>query len=207
MLDTQRRLSVLDKLSTSLIVLLIAAFCSLDRADEVLDDLMTTPAMAVTIKTLGIFACSGRLSVKDVEHNKTEFKKNFWAFEPDVKLSDQEVAEQEKFFDQMWDSVYAVSAEYNVNQVSFIGCDTVLLSQCVDMYYAAFTTKGPVLFKFSVEFKVNEHARLFNAQTYTKWDQIKEIVRGIQHQVSLTRVPVLTVDQKSSSSTTSPNLP
>ena len=84
-------------------------------------------------------------------------------------------------FDQMWDELMRTTTAFDVTQVSFIGCDDVCLMKCLDLYYAAATTSGPMVIKFSLEFGVKGHARLFGIKTYTGWDEIKQVVRGIQH--------------------------
>ena len=189
------------------IVLTTFGWGGVARGDDLTDEMTSNPAMMTTIRSLGVMACLGQEGAKDAAHDKAELKRNFWAFQPDVKLSDAERATQTAAFDKMWGELLAVSTGYNVDKVSFIGCDSVLSSHCMDLYFVAYTPNGPALFRFSMEFKVGDKARVMNVQAITGWETVKEAARKIEHSVNPTRVPTITYTPKPSVPETEPESP
>jgi hypothetical protein len=160
-------------------------------ADEVTDDMVSNPEMMNTIKALGALAFFGQ-TPEHADQNRADLKNNFWAFKSDVHLTDAQIAAETKHLDAIWDSLVKISADHDVTEVSFIGCDTLGLVKCTDMYYVAATTSGPILIKYSMVFGVGDSARMFDVQIYTDWDKVKQMCAGIQHTVNRDRVPTIT---------------
>jgi len=179
-----------------LAVLIVSSlpYCAAARADDLIDEMMSNASMGGTIKTLGIIACTWQVTGDNLEHDKAELRRNFWAFKSDVNLSDKELADQTKRFNDRWDSLIQVTAKYSVKEVLFLGFDEVGQTKSLDMYYIAYTPRGPLLLTYSMEFKVGDAARVFDFQTMTDWDKIKQTTRNIEHKTNRTRVPTITYD-------------
>jgi hypothetical protein len=188
-LQTGKGSSMAVKCHILLLGIVLSVTGSLGAEDQVITDVLSTPVWSGNVKSLGgiLFALK---DPKAAEANKLDLKKSFWAFQADANLTPEQLAEETRHFDTMCDSLAQVTRSYDVNAVSFIGIDQVCLIQCQDWYYAAFTPKGPVVFKLSCEFNVGNKARIFGIEEYAGWHRTKIVVSAIQHKVG-EHVPVI----------------
>ena len=187
----------------TLVWIAIASFASDAKADQVTEQIIASSQMTETVKLLGLLCLSGKKTSSQIDHDKAEVRERvYWAFSPDVHLSDAERALESNAFDEMWTELIATSQKYNVDEVSFVGCDAVALLKCLDMYYVGITPNGPVVFKFSMEFEVGDHARLIKVQTITQWDTVKDLLKAIEHPVDRNQIP--TISWPKSRATTQP---
>jgi hypothetical protein len=173
-------------------------------ADETTEEMLSIPGMMTTIKSLGSLVCTGNPLVASADaavHNKGETKKNYWAFMSDAHLTEDQLAKESQKFDAIWDSLMRVGKEYEVTKVGFIGFNTLGMPTCADLYYLAVMPRGPVLVRFTMEFKVADRVRMFDIRTFTNWDEIREHTRAIQHAVNPSRVPTITVEPKNKTET------
>src|SRR5665213_2552389 len=83
--------------------------------DELTDEMTSNPAMMSTIQLLGATAFYGRTPADEAK-NKAQLKTNYWAFKPDVHLTDAQVASETKHFDAIWASLMRVSLDYDITQ-------------------------------------------------------------------------------------------
>lgn len=173
---------------------LVGVVAGWSLADDVIDDITSERnsdrAVMVTIKSFGLVCCLGGQPQSIVDGGKTQVESFYWAFRPDAHLDDTQVAEERKRFDNIWASLMQISREYEVNSVQFVGCDTIGTAQCLDLYFESVTTKGPVIFRMSVVFAsgADSRCRIFNIDTCTGWDKVKQAAQHIQHPASQAKI-------------------
>jgi len=183
------------RLALTSLVLITAAS---SFGDELTDRMVSNDNLVYigTIRSFGLLACSGGLSPEKSERGKAQTKQFYWAFEPDAHLNMEELKQETKCFEDQWASLMAVSKDFGVSKVWFIGCDVLGTAQYMDIYLEAGGPKGPVVFKISVAFGLpsDPHCRIFGFESYTGWEKVKQVLSHIQHPANPDKVLTITLD-------------
>lgn len=113
-----------------------------------------------------------------VDDHQVQLARNWWAFQDDVELSEDERGLAKANFDEVFNRLVDRMQAYRPDELKFVGIDIVCNIECQDWYYAAFTPRGPLLTKVSVQF--HNGVRVFDIAVYDAWDEIKAVWASTQ---------------------------
>ena len=146
---------------------------------ESLDDFLADPARAHDLKSLGLTILT-QIHPDEGQRNVQEIRKSFWATRPAAGLSAAERAAAVQHFDATWQQIGDLVRADRIRSLSFAGLQPVLLGKAQEWYFAAFTPRGPVLFKFCVQFNDQAPLTIMDVQVWTRWDDVKATYAAVQ---------------------------
>lgn len=163
----------------ALLALLLAQTNPARAADEGLDDIIDRLRQD-DIKAVGLIALVFSYPA-EADHAREQLRRNWWAFQPGVKLTPEQLHVAEVEFQKVGDGLRDLMQSRSVKDLKFAGVDRLGLSTLQDWYFIAAAPEGPILLRVSVGYV--ENARVFGIRWYTTWDEIKHVLANVQYKL------------------------
>jgi len=142
------------------------------------EELMKSKAYTDSIRTLGLTILALPYEREDLEPQIAQYA---WYNQADAGLdeADRELAASDMRC--QLDAVSRVVEKYGIGIVKLIGITHVGNINNIDLYYAADTPHGPVIFRVSVYFDPADPPRLFSLAVFEGWKECRDVMPSVQH--------------------------
>jgi len=142
------------------------------------DELIKSPGPLKTIRSLGLMIMA---IPNEYEKVYPQIESSWWAKQPEVKMDDA-VRKQEisRLQNQLKDIITTV-VKHKIRRLHFIGFSQIGTIDQLDLFYAAETPSGPVIFRASVSTINNKPARLHELTVFKGWKESRRAIAQIHH--------------------------
>lgn len=141
------------------------------------DRMVKAPAMTTTMKSLSTLIMASPYNGEKVEQEVWRF---WWANQPDVDIVEET---QNLAAAQMRRQIAAFRKavlRHKITRLHLTGINMVGTKRNLDLFLAAETAQGPVIFRASVTFREKGKASLHEVKTFEGWDEAREADSQIQ---------------------------
>lgn len=142
------------------------------------EELMKSKAYTDSIRTLGLTILALPYEREDLEPQIAQYA---WYNQVDAGQdeTDRELAASD--MRRQLDAVSRVVEKYGIGIVKLIGVSHVGNVNNVDLYYAANTPHGPVIFRVSAYFDPKDPPRLFSLAVFEGWKECRDVMPSVEH--------------------------
>jgi len=160
-------------------VCLCALFAFAAKAEEQTryDQFLQSTGPAATVRTMGLFILA---SAHEPENVQTQIARFWWSNNPELELSEAQRDLASAAFRKQFETVKRVVQEAGFSSLSFAGFTQFGTINSVEIYYAADSATGPVVFRVSITFRDDAGPLLHDISIFRGFEQAREAIGEIQ---------------------------
>lgn len=166
-----------------LLLMLIACVCaagpaSAQQQQSRYEELMASEGAAATVRSFAMMVLAMPLQRANIE---ARMRPLWWASNPELVLSDAEYELAMSDLVTQCDEVERVAGKHKLRKISLAGFSIIGTQRNLDLYYAADSNAGPILFRLSVSFMEGQMQRLHGLAVFEGFDAARDAADKIQH--------------------------
>lgn len=156
------------------------------------DRLMSGKTVPTAVKNLALFIFVTPTQREVVD---ASLKPVWWANHPGLEMGDAEKKRAMGLYKTQFDALGKAVGKYKIRSMKLAGFTQIGTMRNLDLYYAADSAKGPIIFRVSVSFDKNPKPWLHEVKVYEGFKPAREAIAQIQH-LPTTRVASFNANPK-----------
>lgn len=164
-------------------VVLIGALClaapvkAEDQAPLPYDQLMASPGAVSTVRSFALLVLATPHQRANIE---TRVRSIWWASNPELELGDAEYELAMSELVTQFDDVERVAGKHKLRKLDLMGFSRVGTRRSLDLYYAADSNVGPILFRLSVSFREGQQPLLHEVKVFEGFKAARTALEQVQ---------------------------
>lgn len=165
------------------------------------EELMASPGAAKTVQDFALVILATPLRRGQIE---AQMRPVWWANHPNINMNDADRTLAMSEFVNQFDEVERVVGGHQLRKLDLIGFSKVGTQRNLELYYAADSKRGPILFRLSLSFNEEGQPTLHGIGVFVGFDAVRDEVVHLQHHAGK-RVASYTIDPAPKDEDNGPN--